>query len=182
MRSTRGLLAELARRGQGRREAGAFLLTDRSHPTTVLPQPVTAIAYYDDLDPDCLTGSITFHANGYSALNALCRQRGVRAIGDIHTHPGRGVGQSRIDAANPMIALPGHIALIAPRFAIGVTSISELGVHVRGNGTWTSYFDGDTALIIHIRRSRVRWSAGVRRLWAAVRRYATRWLRSVRNS
>ena len=36
-------------------------------------------------------------------------------IGDVHTHPGRGVHQSGIDAANPMVAQKGHVALIVPR-------------------------------------------------------------------
>jgi hypothetical protein len=35
------LVTGLAERGQGRRESGAFLLTDRAHPEGRLPQPVT---------------------------------------------------------------------------------------------------------------------------------------------
>ena len=41
-------------------------------------QRVIAVAYYDDLDPHCLTGGITFTANGYTALAMLCRRDGLR--------------------------------------------------------------------------------------------------------
>lgn len=146
------MIRELARRGAGRREAGAFLLTDRDYPAGRLPQPVTAVAYYDDLDSACLTGAITFHADGYTALAARCRSAGLRVIGDIHTHPSDIVAQSRIDAAHPMIALDGHVALIAPRFAVGVANAEVLGVHVRESGRWTSFFGPQAAALVRIRK------------------------------
>ena len=125
------LAGELARRGRGERETGAFLLARAGHPRDGSRRPpVVAVAYYDDLDPGCLTGGITFTADGYTALAALCRRDGLQVVADIHTHPGRNVRQSPTDAAHPMTALPGHIALIAPRYARGVTSPADLGVHV----------------------------------------------------
>ncbi|MFI1035211.1 hypothetical protein [Streptomyces sp. NPDC020951] len=166
----RGMIRELARRGAGRRESGAFLLTDRDHPADCLPQPVTAIAYYDDLDPGCLTGAITFRADGYTALAARCRREGLRVVGDIHTHPFDRVAQSRTDAANPMVALDGHVALIAPRYASGVTDAGVLGVHVRENGGWSSSFGPQSAALIRIRkhhRPRLRWARLLARHLAA---------------
>lgn len=148
------MIRELADRGQSEREAGAFLLTDRDHPADALPQPVTAVAYYDDLDPDCLTGGITFHATGYTALNALCRSNALRVVGDIHTHPYRGIGQSRTDSTHPMVALDGHIALIAPFFAVDVTSAADLGVHIRQEGGWASFYGERAAAIVHIEQVR----------------------------
>jgi hypothetical protein len=148
------LLRELAERGQGRREAGAFLLTDRAHPADQLPQPVTAVAFYDDLDPDCLTGGISFGAAGYTALNALCRADARRVIGDIHTHPYQHVQQSSIDASHPMVALDGHVALIAPYYAIGVTDVSQLGVHVRDDGQWASFYGEQAFAVILVRPDR----------------------------
>jgi len=148
------LMGELARRGQGRRESGAFLLTDRAHPADTLPQPVTAVAFYDDLDPACLTGGITFHATGYTALYARCRREGLRVSGDVHTHPYQRVGQSPTDANHPMVALDGHVALIAPRYAAGVTSAAELGVHVRHRGSWTSLYGPRAAEVVQIRDDR----------------------------
>jgi hypothetical protein len=145
------MIRELARRGAGWRESGAFLLTDRDQPADCIPQPVTAIAYYDDLDPGCLTGAITFHADGYTALAARCRRDRLRVIGDIHTHPCDRVAQSPIDAANPMIALDRHVALIAPRFAAGVADAEVLGVHVRENGGWASFFGPQAATLVRIR-------------------------------
>ncbi|MET7951273.1 hypothetical protein [Micromonospora sp. NPDC005324] len=142
------LLAGLAERGQGHRESGAFLLTDRAHPDNELPQPVTAIAFYDDLDPDCLTGRIDFHAAGYTALQDLCRRDGLRVVGDIHTHPAHRVQQSGIDAAHPMVARDGHVALIAPHFAADVTDVSQLGVHLRVSGNWVSFYAEQAAELL----------------------------------
>ncbi|MFC8851488.1 hypothetical protein ACFT5D_00265 [Streptomyces sp. NPDC057144] len=175
----RGLMRELARRGAGRRESGAFLLTDRDHPADRLPQPVTAIAYYDDLDPGCLTGAITFRADGYTALAARCRREGLRVVGDIHTHPSERVAQSRTDAANPMVALDGHVALIAPRYASGVTDAGALGVYVRESGGWFSSFGPQSAALVRIRTHRL-----PRLRWARLltRRLAAGWKRLWRNS
>lgn len=124
------LLRELERRSQHRREAGAFLLAPKSG------QHVTMVAYYDDLDPTCLTGGITFHPAGYTTLNQLCRDHQVHVLADIHLHPGHHVQQSSIDAAHPMVARAGHLALIAPRFAQGVTRADQLGAHLKITGGW----------------------------------------------
>jgi proteasome lid subunit RPN8/RPN11 len=145
------LMAELGQRGQGRREAGAFLLAQREPASAERPHArprVTAVAYYDDLDPDSLTGGITFGAAGYSALNARCRAERLRVVGDIHTHPHRWVAQSGIDAAHPMLATKGHIAIIAPNYGSGRIRLSDLGVHVFNTPGWTSYFHRDVEGVI----------------------------------
>jgi hypothetical protein len=146
------LIDELARRGHGERESGAFLLAQAGHGQDESTwQQVIAVAYYDDLDPACLTGGITFSADGYTALSALCRRDGVRAVADIHTHPGGQVSQSTIDGAHPMTALPGHIALIAPRYAHDTTDASDLGAHVfQGAGNWTSRYGRDVTEILQL--------------------------------
>jgi proteasome lid subunit RPN8/RPN11 len=145
------LIAELARRGAGQREAGAFLLAPRETVGTAAQgaRPrVAAVAYYDDLDPKSLTGGITFGAAGYSALNAYCRAHRMRVVGDIHTHPGSWVGQSAIDAAHPMSAVKGHVAIIAPNYGRGRIRFSDLGIHVFNAPGWTSHFHHDVQSII----------------------------------
>ena len=107
------MVAELGHRGGGKRESGAFLLGDRNGD----PRTVTQAVYLDDLDPDCLTGGISFNGLAYSKLWDLCDARAKVVIGDIHTHPNNWVGQSAIDATNPMIAREGHVALIVPQYA-----------------------------------------------------------------
>lgn len=139
------LLRELEDRGQHRREAGAFLLG---------PEPdheVTRVAYYDDLDPECLTGGITFHSSGYTRLNRLCRDYHVRVIADIHLHPGPGVQQSHTDAAHPMVARTGHLALIAPRFGQDVTRAEHLGAHLKAADGWHSFLPSEVANIFVVR-------------------------------
>lgn len=156
------LIGELATRGGGYRESGAFLLA--SSVSNADRSRIVAVAYYDDLDADSLTGAISFGARGYSALSDLCRDQSLVVVGDIHTHPSRHVEQSHIDAAHPMVAIPGHVALIAPHFGRGDIQPESLGVHVfHGNGTWTSDFGATTATVFRLDRVRTAtklWKAG----------------------
>jgi hypothetical protein len=148
------LMKELADRGAGSRESGAFLLTDvQEHPGARHGGwlSVTALAFYDDLDPDCLTGGITFGANGYSALGARCRRDHVRVVGDIHTHPRDWVGQSITDSTHPMAVLTGHIALISPNYGQGDVTANALGAHVfHGSGAWTSYYGNEVKCVFRL--------------------------------
>ena len=149
------LVKELGRRGGGVRESGAFLLAkatpEPDEPPTDAWRVVTCIAYYDDLDPHSLTGDITFGADGYTALGVVCRTHRLHVVGDIHTHPRSWVDQSSTDAAHPMAALKGHIAVIAPGYAQGVVNPSDLGAHVfSGTGQWTSYFDENVTDVLRL--------------------------------
>lgn len=149
------LISELARRGNGDRETGAFLLARSGHDPYRGVRHVVAVAYYNDLDPLCLTGGITFTADGYTTLAALCRRDGLRVVADIHTHPGRIVAQSAVDAAHPMTALPGHVALIAPGYARDITGPAELGVHIlQEGGQWASFYARDAARFVRLTGSR----------------------------
>jgi hypothetical protein len=139
------LLRELARRGAGARESGAFLLAHLSR-----PQDIVEVAYHDDLDPACLTGGISFAGTGYGRLWSLCRDRGLTVVADIHTHPGTVVRQSRIDATNPMISHPGHVAIIVPD--LGHSPDPDLaGVHVYAGGhRWISYLGEGNQSVLSI--------------------------------
>jgi proteasome lid subunit RPN8/RPN11 len=131
------LLAELRARGRGRRESGAFLLgplDDRR------PRQVTYAVYYDDLDPTSLTGGISFSGSAYGRLWDECAARALEIVGDVHTHPGRGVAQSPTDRDHPMLAEAGHVALIIPHFAERDVRAREIGVHeYLGDGRWRSW-------------------------------------------
>jgi hypothetical protein len=145
------LIGELSRRGRGQRESGAFLLCARDHSATAGWQTITAVAYYDDLDPGSLNGAISFTASGYSALSKHCRESALRVVGDIHTHPGRHVAQSHTDASHPMVAIAGHVAVIAPHFATTTIKPTDLGVHVFGaNSEWESHFGPDVRTALRI--------------------------------
>ena len=156
------LFGELAVRGAGIRESGAFLLAqvdsltaeDGQHSDQVFDQhwtDVLAVAFYDDLDATCLTGGIDFAADGYTALALICEQNGVQVVGDVHTHPSTWVQQSCIDSANPMCAIPGHVAFIAPRYAQGEVRPEDLGAHVfLGSRRWDSFYGSDAAKLLQI--------------------------------
>lgn len=122
----RECLAELHNRGEGRRESGAFLL---GHEDDAGRRSVARVVYYDDLDPHCLeTGIVIFDGAGYGPLWQLCREAGLGVIADVHTHP-LGAFQSRPDRENPMVPLPGHIALIVPYFARPPVLLEDLGIY-----------------------------------------------------
>lgn len=133
----RRLILELRRRGQGRRESGAFLLGTR-HANQA---KVRAFVCYDDLDPTALdSGIVTFHGQGLKALWALCRARQLEVVADVHTHPGRDTRQSQIDSRHPMIPVNGHVALIVPHFAQTTPySLAGIGVHEYLDTGWQSY-------------------------------------------
>lgn len=155
------LLAELAHRGRGRRESGAFLLARReARPDTGMLTRVVAVAYYDDLDATSLTWGIVLGANGYGALNARCRAEGLRVVADVHTHPGSWVAQSNIDAAHPMSARKGHIALIVPNYARGRITLENLGAHIFNAPGWSSYFGNQVSHIVRL--TGPRWIARLR--------------------
>ena len=110
----RRLILQLRRRGNGLGESGAFLIG----PQHSVSGRVTAFVCYDDLDPEAYEGgAIAFHGVGHAALWEHCRNKNLRVLADVHTHPGRYVGQSTTDQRNPMIPLQGHIAIIVPNFA-----------------------------------------------------------------
>ncbi|GAB2682251.1 hypothetical protein GCM10009743_68120 [Kribbella swartbergensis] len=124
------------------------------------------VAYYDDLDPACLTGGISFAGTGYGRLWALCRDGGLTVVADIHTHPGAVVRQSHIDATNPMISHPGHVAIIVPD--LGRSPNPDLaGVHVYAGGDrWISYLGKNNRSVLNI-NGPGRTSA--RRVWQLLR-------------
>ena len=132
----------------GTRETGAFLLA----PSAGNRRRVVSVAFYDDLDPDCLVGSIHIRAPGFSKLWDLCDAKSVRVIADIHTHPGTSVVQSATDRANPMIAREGHVALIVPQYGTRPVSVQEVGVHeYRGSLGWVSWIGPRAERVIRIR-------------------------------
>ena len=140
----RRLVRELAARGRGERESGAFLLAR----TGRAPRRVAATVYFDDLDPAALNGAISIRGAAFARLWDICAERGMRVVGDVHTHPGSGVAQSDIDAANPMVARRGHVAIILPYFARGAPVPADAGVHVyQGDRSWTSAFGEDAVVL-----------------------------------
>ena len=144
-----GLVRELGRRGGGRREAGAFLLGTRAGDR----RTVAKVVYLDDLDPNCLQGNIHFDGRAYSKLWDLCEAENLVVIGDVHTHGREWVNQSGIDAANPMVARDGHVALILPHLATKPVAPAEVGVHqYRGADGWTTWTGPDAAARLFVRR------------------------------
>lgn len=133
----RRLLRELRRRGGGRRESGAFLLGASG----ARNGRITRFICYDDLDPASCPGAIAFHADGYAALWEYCRENAVDVIADVHTHPGRHVGQSETDQRHPMVPVVGHTALIVPNFAVADWwSLQKVGVYeYLGNFMWRAH-------------------------------------------
>lgn len=146
-RSWRALHRDLAARGAQRRESGAFLL---ARPGS---RRITRWVAFDDLDPTCLTGGISLRGSGFSRLWDLCEAHGLTVVADVHTHPGSWVDQSPTDAANPMIAQPGHIALITPDFARTAPSANQVGVHrYHGAARWTTAGVAELGPLLLIRR------------------------------
>jgi len=130
----------------GRRESGGFLLGK------VVGQCrcIELFLPYDEIDPNCLRGSILFDGSKIDLVWRECRRLGLVVVADVHTHPS-GYGQSRVDQMNPMIPERGHLALIIPNFANRVYLPGEIGIYeFAGAGKW----------IDHSRRGASFFSAG----------------------
>jgi proteasome lid subunit RPN8/RPN11 len=139
------ITAELAVRGRGSRESGAFLLAK--------PGPearrVSEFIPFDDLDPKALNGAIAIDAPAFSKLWRICRERQLTVVGDMHTHPGAIVRQSVTDQRNPMVARAGHVAVILPNYAQRNPHREQSGVHVyRGEHTWVSRYGREAAALL----------------------------------
>lgn len=130
------VLCELDRRGEGIHEAGAFLLGEERRGRL----EVRSAIFYDELDPRAYaTGVCVLHADAFAKLWAVCRDRRLTVVADVHTHPGR-AWQSITDRANPMVARSGHLAIIVPNFARQPVSHTELGIYEYcGAHRWTDH-------------------------------------------
>jgi len=128
------ILGELEERGQRRHEAGAFLLGFESGRRL----HVTEAVYYDELDASAYaSGVCILHGDAFAKLWALCRQKQLTVVGDVHTHPD-GAYQSMSDKTNPMVARAGHVAIIVPDYAVGPVAPERLGIYeYRGRHEWT---------------------------------------------
>jgi proteasome lid subunit RPN8/RPN11 len=119
-------------RGRNKRESGAFLLGPVDG-----PRRVTSIVFYDEIDPAAFnTGIVVIDGGCIADLWRICRERGAIVTADVHTHGGS-AGQSESDRKHPMIAEPGHIAMILPRFAAEPVRFGEIGLYrYRGSFKW----------------------------------------------
>jgi proteasome lid subunit RPN8/RPN11 len=130
----RHVMTELHRRGRRCTESGAFLLgVDRAG-----QRDAVEAVFYDELDPHAYdSGVCILKADAFSKLWALCRERKLMVVADLHTHPGKAF-QSESDRTNPMVAREGHIAIIVPDFAAEPVRYGELGIYeYRGEHRWT---------------------------------------------
>lgn len=140
-------LKELRRRGEGRRESGAFLLGHEEGQRCV----VKRFVFFDDLDPGCLdTGIVVFDGIGYGPLWQMCRETGMKVVADVHTHPGA-AQQSATDEKNPMVARRRHLALIVPGLAQRQARPSELGIYeYEGDHRWRDRSGKDASKFFYI--------------------------------
>jgi hypothetical protein len=147
------MVGELRRRGGGRRESGAFLLGECAVRRGVERRRVRTVAYYDDLDPHCLdSGIVVFDGAGFGPLWKLCRETGLQVVADVHTHPGI-ARQSEADRKHPMIATPGHFALIIPDFAARVPTGNDLGMYeYAGAHQWRNHSGSAASRIFYTGR------------------------------
>ena len=82
---------------------------------------------------------MVFDGSGYGPLWQLCRETGLTVVADVHVHGGI-ARQSHADRDNPMIALPGHIAIILPDFAGRIFWQPEIGIYeYEGQHRWQDW-------------------------------------------
>lgn len=118
------LIHGLRSRGKGQRESGAFLLGPAEG-----ARLATDVVFYDAIDPRAFdTGIIVIDGSLMGTLWRICRERGLRVVADVHTHPA-GAGQSDLDRRHPMVAEKGHVAVILPDFAAPPLAAERIGIY-----------------------------------------------------
>lgn len=129
------LTHELHRRTEDCHESGAFLLGD----IQVSERRATKAVYYDDIEPKAYErGICTLGSCAFARLWGLCADSGLSVVADVHVHFSS-ARQSRIDARNPMIAQPGHLALILPNLARPPIHLGSVGIYeYLGSHQWRS--------------------------------------------
>jgi proteasome lid subunit RPN8/RPN11 len=140
----RAVLRDLSIRGAGCREAGAFLMCRRT-----VDNVVSTWIPYAELDPSSQHYDyVRLEPSAFTRLWDICDKNRLQILADIHTHPFEPV-QSQSDREHPMLSLPGHVALIAPRFARGAVMPKDISFNTYlGNGAWRSYFGEQAAALI----------------------------------
>jgi proteasome lid subunit RPN8/RPN11 len=82
------------------------------------------------------------HGDAFAKLWALCREKKLTVVADVHSHPGAAT-QSPTDKANPMVARAGHVAIIVPDYASWPIPPGRLGVYeYRGQHEWADRSNG----------------------------------------
>lgn len=145
------LIGELHMRTEGSHESGAFLL---GHNVAGERRALT-IVYYDELDPAAYeSGVCVLHADAFGRLWEICKDNGLSVIADAHVHGGR-AGQSESDCNNPMIARPGHVALIFPRMAHPPVRRWSVGFYeYLGSHQWRAYGGCSVSRVLKIEDDR----------------------------
>lgn len=118
------------------RESGAFLLGGLLPDGT---RVVESFVPYDDVEPRSFEPlAVRMTAAAYSRLYDICDQRKQRVVADVHAHPEQAF-QSPSDRANPMVPVPGHVALIVPNYAKHPVHLQQMTFNLyEGPGQWTS--------------------------------------------
>lgn len=128
---------ELASRTNGStRESGALLLGRCETPT----RRVVEFMFYDDIDPSCLrNGIVELDGRRLGPVWTRCRETRLDVVADVHVHPA-GYHQSASDKRNPIVAEPGHLALILPDFAKRRTRPGAIGIFEHlGGRRWADH-------------------------------------------
>lgn len=132
------LIADLAMSGRGIKEAGAFLLGHADEHG----RRVESYLMYDVVATESSRKYeyVVFSAEEMARAWEHCYTTGLQVVADVHTHP-LGPAQSPTDRAHPIVAVPGHVALIVPFFAMRNPAPADLGIHLfDGAGKWRSFF------------------------------------------
>ncbi|RFS15687.1 Mov34/MPN/PAD-1 family protein [Emticicia sp. C21] len=138
----------LRRRGKGIRESGAFLIGK------VGSTRISKIIFYDELDPNAFkSGIIELEGLGHGKLAEMLKNFRGEVLADIHTHPiGCSTRQSDSDRRHPMVRLKGHIAFIAPDFALNKFLMpKDCSAYLyEGSFKWRTLYDRDFPLKVVI--------------------------------
>lgn len=123
-------------RSAGQVEAACVWLGTR----TDTAQVAVEVVFLDDL-PGTIGRRLQHRTSrqAVAMLLEIAREKQLSIVADLHTHPSDWIDLSEVDQEHPIEYRRGLIALVLPRFALGLPDLARTGVHEYiGNGQWST--------------------------------------------
>jgi hypothetical protein len=112
---------------------------------------VMAALYPCGRDVSFSHGLIRVGPDTSAEIGRWLRAQGLRALVQVHTHPGAWTGHSKTDDEGPIVSSEGFVSVVWPRYAAQpVQTVRDLGVHRLLGGGWHGLHGRDAETLLRL--------------------------------
>jgi hypothetical protein len=131
-------------------------------------------------DADTSTGAVSTSAAVNAQAVATVTGTPLVILGQVHSHPARGVGHSRVDDRETFAQFPGALSIVVPFYGRRGMALGECGVHRHIDGQYqrikVSYVEDHLRVLPGVRDLRTcRDEPEARQIRSWLRRLGERW-------